>query len=238
MSFLQSFINNTLNDRQIKFKKTLDPDNKSELKNHVFNKNDDNLNDKCPITMKTFDDGEHITCLPCGHLFDSESIEEWVLNEQATCPVCRFELKHTKEIRTTPLQPVHQATETANSGENNVAPINSIIPLTNLFNMILNTNINTLSQSLGPLNDISGNDISGNDVSGNDVSGDDVSGNDISGNDVSGNDISGNDVSGNDSIRNRMRDYLSLIDRIIYREIDQEENNIMQEAILASLRDQ
>jgi uncharacterized protein YjbI with pentapeptide repeats len=104
--------------------------------------------------------------------------------------------------------------------------------------MILNTNINTLSQSLGPLNDVSGNDISGNDISGNDISGNDVSGDDISGDDVSGDDISGDDISGDDSIRNRMRDYLSLIDRIIYREIDQEENNIMQEAILASLRDQ
>lgn len=192
MSFLQSFINSTLNENQVKFKKILDSDNKSELKNHIFNKNDNNLNDKCPITMKTFDDGEHITCLPCGHLFDSDSIEEWVLNEQATCPVCRFEMKHTKEIRITPRQSTQQTTqttettETTNNHENNISSINTIISLSDYYNMILDTD----------------------------------------------------DISENDPMINNIRNYLSLIDRIIHREIEQEENNIMQEAILASIIDE
>ena len=186
MSFLQTFINSTLNENQVKFKKILDSDNKSELKNHIFNKNDNNLNDKCPITMKTFDDGEHITCLPCGHLFDSDSIEEWVLNEQATCPVCRFEMKHTKEIRITPRQSTQQTTETTDNHENNISSINTIISLSDYYNMILNTD----------------------------------------------------DISENDPMINNMRNYLSLIDSIIHREIEQEENNIMQEAILASIIDE
>ena len=52
-----------------------------------------------------------------------------------------------------------------------------------------------------------------------------------------GNDISENPIQ-NDPILNSMNRYLSSINNIINRQIEQEDNNIMQEAILASLREQ
>ena len=51
------------------------------------------------------------------------------------------------------------------------------------------------------------------------------------------NDISENPIQ-NDPILNSMNRYLSSINNIINRQIEQEDNNIMQEAILASLREQ
>ena len=71
---------------------------------------------------------------------------------------------------------------------------------------------------------------------------------DISGNlteDISGNlteDISGNlteDISeDNDVILNTLSNYVSTINNIINRRIEEEDNNIMQEVILSSLREQ
>jgi len=63
--------------------------------------------------------------------------------------------------------------------------------------------------------------------------------------DISGNlteDISGNlteDISeDNDVILNTLSNYVSTINNIINRRIEEEDNNIMQEVILSSLREQ
>jgi len=47
----------------------------------------------CPISMGEFKDGDTIVQLPCGHIFDKDSIIEWVTKEKANCPVCRHKLK-------------------------------------------------------------------------------------------------------------------------------------------------
>jgi len=49
--------------------------------------------------MNEFKNGDKITELPCCHLFTSDAIEEWVLNNQSKCPVCRYQLKNVKELR-------------------------------------------------------------------------------------------------------------------------------------------
>ncbi len=48
---------------------------------------------ECPIVKHEFEEGEYITKLPCGHVFDPESIKKWLYTESAICPVCRFKLK-------------------------------------------------------------------------------------------------------------------------------------------------
>jgi hypothetical protein len=201
----QSFVNNTLNEEQIRYKIVLDPANKSELKQHIYSDTNENLNCKCPITMICFKNEESVTKLPCCHLFNSDAIEEWVLNNQATCPVCRFQLKNTIEIR-------HQPTTDAPTDALTDAPINSLI--------------NYINDSLLYINNIQYNpteiyeDISGNlteDISGNlteDISED------------------------NDVILNTLSNYVSTINNIINRRIEEEDNNIMQEVILSSLREQ
>ena len=46
----------------------------------------------CPITLTDFEENEILIELPCKHLFTKESILNWVNNEHANCPVCKFEL--------------------------------------------------------------------------------------------------------------------------------------------------
>jgi hypothetical protein len=50
----------------------------------------------CPITMEDFKEGDDIICLPCKHIFETNAIEQWVKNENASCPVCRFKLESKK----------------------------------------------------------------------------------------------------------------------------------------------
>lgn len=46
----------------------------------------------CPITMEDFAEGETITKMQCGHVFNQDALENWLLNEKAECPVCRYKL--------------------------------------------------------------------------------------------------------------------------------------------------
>jgi hypothetical protein len=207
---LQSFINNTLDESQIEYKCVLDPENKCELQEHIYNVDDENLNNKCPITMGLFQNEDNIIKLPCGHLFNSEAIEEWVLNNQAKCPVCRYQLKHTKEIKLTPL-PTSQIIDSSNNESSNSQTQQLI---RSFMNYIINGSMNEIY----PNNNIS--NIFNNDISENPIQ----------------NDISENPIQ-NDPILNSMNRYLSSINNIINRQIEQEDNHIMQEAILASLRE-
>jgi len=217
---LQAFINNTLNESQIKYKYVLDPENKRELQNHIYDVNDKNLNNKCPITLGLFQNEDNIIKLPCGHLFNSDAIEEWVLNNQAKCPVCRYQLKHIKEIKLTSSLPESQIMDSSNNEVSN----NQSQPLLRSFmNHIIN----------GPINDISNNDIFNNDI----FNIFNIFNNDISNNPIQNN-IPANYFEGSDPIQNYMNMYASTINNIINRQIQQEDNNIIQEAILASFREQ
>ena len=232
---LQSFINSTLNESQIEHKIVLDPENKSELKQHTFCVSDKNLNTKCPITMAKFKDGDQTTMLPCGHIFNTESIEEWVMHNQAKCPVCRHELKHTKEIRITP-----DIQETSQNNdihiEENPPQMNSRL-LRAFMNYILSVENEIINEENFP-NDISNNQMH---IIPNNNSNGPPPVIDISNNTE---DISGNsDLSGNvDVVYNNINNYISMLDNIIHREIqrqtDEQENDIMQRAILASLQNQ
>ena len=233
---LQSFINQTLNEQQIEYKQVLDPDNKSELKTHYFDDTVDNLNCKCPITMTPFNNGDIITQLPCGHLFSTDAIEEWVLENKASCPVCRHKLKHTKEIRITP--EVSQQEIVDNSIDSNERSRRLI---RSLMSYIIGDPPG-LNQIINPIpNDLSFNPININAVN-NDISNNNISNNDISNNDISNNDIFENDASNNiqeiDPVLNSINNYISTINRIMDRRIQREDDNIMQQAILASLREQ
>jgi len=214
---LQSFINQTLNEQQIEYKQVLDPDNKSELKTHSFDDTADNLNCKCPITMTPFNNGDQITQLPCGHLFNTDAIEEWVLENKASCPVCRHKLKNIKEIRITPEIPQQEIVDNIiDSNERSRRLIRSFMSyiIGDSLNQIVNPIPNDLS--VNPMN-IANNDISNNEIPENDMS---------------------NNIQEIDPVLNSINNYLSTINRIMDRRIQQEDDNIMQEAILASLREQ
>jgi len=47
--------------------------------------------EECPITQETFQPGDEVRKLPCGHIFLKESIEEWLF-QKLECPICRNNL--------------------------------------------------------------------------------------------------------------------------------------------------
>jgi hypothetical protein len=50
-----------------------------------------NLNTTCVICLDNFENGSTIRILECGHYFDGECIDNWLLRSQ-TCPLCRHQL--------------------------------------------------------------------------------------------------------------------------------------------------
>lgn len=52
----------------------------------------------CPISGDEFEEGERIVILPCEHTFSEDAIMRWITEENASCPVCRFQLE-AKEVR-------------------------------------------------------------------------------------------------------------------------------------------
>ena len=102
-SFLNNFINNTMNREKNKYKRVIDDSELDKLKKIKYNKDiistSDSINyyTKCPIYHTEFNEGDDIVVLPCKHIYLSEGIEKWLLEESNTCPVCRYEFKY-KEI--------------------------------------------------------------------------------------------------------------------------------------------
>mgnify|MGYP001354438705 CR=1 FL=1 len=89
-SQVAQLIENSLINDKPKYKEVV-PD-LSELKNIKFVAKEHEYT-SCPISMGEFKDGDTIVQLPCGHIFDKNSIIEWVTKEKANCPVCRHKLK-------------------------------------------------------------------------------------------------------------------------------------------------
>jgi len=47
------------------------------------------FNQTCSICLDDFEAGETVRVLPCRHAFHSACIDEWLVNRQAFCPVCK-----------------------------------------------------------------------------------------------------------------------------------------------------
>ena len=50
----------------------------------------DIIEDTCPIMSTKFVDGQDIIRLPCNHCFEPDAIKQWLTEEKAECPVCRY----------------------------------------------------------------------------------------------------------------------------------------------------
>jgi len=75
---------------------------------------DDSLEQKeCPIDMEKFQEGEELLRLPCNHLFRKTAILNWLENQNAQCPICRYQLPYI-EIRN------EQDNDISNSNNNNI----------------------------------------------------------------------------------------------------------------------
>ena len=72
------------------YKKVLSKKGKDSV---LIKKYDDSYNEKkCPITCFEFKKDQEIAVLPCKHIFTPDSIFDWLENEKAECPICRFKL--------------------------------------------------------------------------------------------------------------------------------------------------
>ena len=92
-----------INDKK-KYKTVYDNEEEEEQQLKIIkyiketDNNNDN-NDKCPIMSTFFEDGQDIIQLPCKHSFEPEAIKQWLKEEKAECPVCRYNQFKTKEIK-------------------------------------------------------------------------------------------------------------------------------------------
>jgi hypothetical protein len=50
------------------------------------------------MTLNNFSDGDEVSQLPCGHIFEPDAIIKWLKKENASCPVCRKPLQ-SKEVK-------------------------------------------------------------------------------------------------------------------------------------------
>ena len=87
-------INTSLHD-QTRYKDVLSEKGKKQLKKVKYN----TLigQDTCPISLNKFEKDEILIQLPCKHVFSQESILNWVQNEHANCPICKFKLDSVKQ---------------------------------------------------------------------------------------------------------------------------------------------
>jgi hypothetical protein len=119
---LRQILQSSLINDKPQYKEIVAEDQLDQLEKYAFVK-DECEYDCCPISMKTFEEGEEITKLECGHIFDTESITKWVTTEKASCPVCRFKLK-CKQVRITQAGD-SQESEVVDASNNNVASGNA-----------------------------------------------------------------------------------------------------------------
>jgi len=93
---LNRILNDSLLDKT-PYKKILSDKGNDQLKIVKYSK--DNFDqESCCIMFYNFEEGQDVIQLPCNHIFDPDGIKTWLNEEQAKCPICRFELD-SKEVK-------------------------------------------------------------------------------------------------------------------------------------------
>ena len=77
------------------YKNVLSEEGETQLLERTFTEADKQQG-TCPIMHVPFENGDKITELPCGHIFDPDAIRKWLKDEKAECPVCRYKMKSTE----------------------------------------------------------------------------------------------------------------------------------------------
>lgn len=124
-SILQSSL---LDPSQNAYKNIISEKGEDAIKYCIFNTTNFPEQKSCAITLTDFKDGDEISQLPCGHIFQPKAILKWLKNEDARCPVCRKGLD-SKEIK-----------QEKNITQNRISRNTRIAP-TNLIRQILSNRI-------------------------------------------------------------------------------------------------
>lgn len=77
-----------INDKN-KYKLVLSEDSYEDILK-IEKYHNDIIEDTCPIMSTKFIDGQDIIRLPCNHCFEPDAIKQWLTEEKAECPVCRY----------------------------------------------------------------------------------------------------------------------------------------------------
>ena len=201
MNFAQILQNSLMNDEN-KYKSIV-KDN-TQLKKTKYDSGKFDFS-SCPITMEDFKEGDDIICLPCKHIFEPNAIENWVTNENASCPVCRFKLE-SKKVK---VKDNTNINSNANSNANSNTNINSNTNANSNMESVLNRLTGFMNNNLSIMGDRDVNDLSTNEII---------------------------DINRNfNHIIHILRNRNDMMDLIFNREIQEENNNDLQMAIMASL---
>jgi|TARA_B110000495_G_C23002707_1_gene591929 hypothetical protein len=90
-SQMETILRNTLHEKSA-YKKILSEEGKKSINKVKYTKEIHKDLICCPITQNDFSENDKISQLPCGHIFDSSAILQWLTTEKAECPCCRFKL--------------------------------------------------------------------------------------------------------------------------------------------------
>lgn len=119
-STLNRILNDSLLDKT-PYKKILSDKGKDQLKIVKYSK-DKFDQESCCIMFYDFEEGQDVIQLPCKHIFDPDGIKTWLKEEQANCPICRFELD-SKEVKDEDMiEEIHFDTPDSSSNTNNIDP--------------------------------------------------------------------------------------------------------------------
>lgn len=120
---LHSVLQSSLYDNKSQVKKVISDEGKEQIDKVIYKCGQYDISE-CPISTNDFKEGDEISRLPCGHIFESESILHWLENMNSVCPICRYELP-SKEITITSesenhtiQQDISGAVDVSNNNEN------------------------------------------------------------------------------------------------------------------------
>ena len=138
---VQRLLRETLNTKSpYKYVIDLSNSNINEIVKHtIYDSSNNNEQIKCSISLEEFNNGDEIVELPCKHIFKPESIDNWLKNEKAECPVCRFklpciEIKNTDEENNT-----NQEENNANQTIQEIRSIYNLLEQDENLNSVVNT---------------------------------------------------------------------------------------------------
>jgi hypothetical protein len=96
-SRISALLSNSLFDDTSSYKNILSEDGETEQLQYIEYTPETCRNSSCPITQTDFAVNQQIIKLPCNHCFEPDEIKQWVKEESAECPVCRFALKSVEK---------------------------------------------------------------------------------------------------------------------------------------------
>lgn len=98
-SNLNNMIDASLNNDENRYKKVLSEKGQDKLKTVKYSKEIHGEQPMCMVSLSEFEEGEEITELPCKHIFKTGDIKKWLVEEDASCPICRHELPSKEVLR-------------------------------------------------------------------------------------------------------------------------------------------